>query len=188
VKETTMSYEYEPPEPTEEEMKEADAEQAVRALPIEIRGLTTEHVDATIRGLIRSNYRLDERIEEKLDKAIEEHVGSLVAEVTAERIAVAVDAAIAEGFGTYDKYTGRVTGRTSVAEMVSKALTERHSDYSDRNKGTLAEQAVKKAVEELFEKELKSVVAAVAADFKKQADEVFKAKLVASMKEAIGLR
>lgn len=187
MKETTMSFEDEPPEPTEDEMKEADAEQAVRASPIEIRGLTTEHVDATIRGLIRSNYRLDERIEEKLDKAIEEHVGSLVAEVTTERIAKAVDAAIAEGFGTFDKYSGRVTERTSIAEMVHKALGEKQGDYHNK-RGTLAEEAVKKAVGEIFDKELKAVITTVVADFKKQADEVFKAKLVAGMKEAIGLR
>lgn len=181
-----MSYD-EPPEPTEEEIEEAHAANRVQEKPIQILGLTTSHVDATIRGILSSHWRLEERIQKKLDEAIDEHVGKLLNERTAARIDAAIDAAIAEGFGTYDKYSGRVTGKTSIGELVHQALNEQTGDYYDR-KGTRAQVAVRKAVEELFEKTLKSEVDALRADFKKQADEVFKAKLVAGMKEAIGLR
>lgn len=184
-----MSYdEPDPPEPTEDEIQEGQAHNAALGAPIRIEGLTLASVEATIRGLIRSNYDLDRRIAERLDAAVEEHVAALVAETTKERIAAAVDAAIAEGFATFDRYNGRETGRTSVAEMVHKALSERAGSSGFREEGTLAEAAVRKAVKSLFDEQLANVMKALVADFKKQADGVFQAKIVAGMKEALGLR
>jgi len=182
-----MSYD-EPPEPTEEEMMEHDAHQATTEHPIEIKGLTSAHVDATVRGIVRSHYQLDERIERELDRAIEERVGALVERVTMERVVVAIDAAIAEGFDTFDKWNGRVTGHTSVKEIIHKALTEKTRDQHNRKDSTVVEEAVAKAVAELFAGELKGVMGELVTSFKKQADDVFKARIVEALKGAVGIR
>jgi hypothetical protein len=181
-----MSYD-EPPEPTEEEIAEHQARVAALKTPIRIEGLTMEAVESVLRGLIQAECRITERLESKLEEAVDEHVSKLVDTVTRERIEKAVDAAIAEGFPIFDTYSGRETGRTSVGELVHKYITRRE-DRGYNEKGTVAEIAVMKAVKELFEKTLAGELEKLKADFKKQADGVFQAKIVASLKEAMGLR
>ena len=115
-------------------------------------------------------------------------VGALVERVTMERVVVAIDAAIAEGFDTFDKWNGRVTGHTSVKEIIHKALTEKTRDQHNRKDSTVVEEAVAKAVAELFAGELKGVMGELVTSFKKQADDVFKARIVEALKGAVGIR
>jgi 6-phosphogluconate dehydrogenase (decarboxylating) len=180
----------EEPEPTEQDMEENEIAQLAKDTPIEIKGLTGAAVMHVIRGAIEGNWRLTEKINDAIEKAIQKRVSALIDETIKERIVAAIDASIAEGFPVYDTYNGREVSRTSVAEMVQKALTARGDNfgsYDHRNK-TIAEAAVTKAVDALFQKELADVTKSLVANFKKQADEVFQAKIVAGLKEAIGLR
>lgn len=188
-----MSDYEDPPEPTQEEMDEHDAREAVlRAPTVRIEGLTPEAVAAIIRSSVEAtvagNWNLSDQIDRAIDKAIEGRVSELTDGMIRERLSALIDSVIESGIPRFDSYNGREMSRTSLTELVQKQLTERSPD-SYREKGiTIAQEAVKRAVDKLFDKELNGLIDETKADFKRQADEVFKAKLVAGMREALGLR
>lgn len=182
-----MSYD-DPPEPTEEEMEEHQQEQAVMAAPVRIEGLTVEAVEVIVRRAVTDNYRINERVDDEIEKQINKAVSSLVKTAIQERAEAAVDALIAEGFAEFDSYSGQVRKRTSVSELINKAMTERSRGGYNEPEMSAAERAVGRAVAAVFDKALEAEIAKVKADFKKQADSVFQAKIVAGLKEAIGLR
>lgn len=185
-----MSYD-EPPEPTEEEMDIYDQEQALkRATAVRIEGLNAEVVEVIVRQVVRDSFDLEKLAHQELNKQLKEQVSKVLDAALRERIAATVDAAIADGIPSFDTYSGAEKGRASVAEIVAKQLAQKtnRNGYSSSDGTTLAEQAVHKAVAEVFENAMKGELAKVVADFKKQADAVFQAKLVAGLKEAIGLR
>jgi hypothetical protein len=181
-----MSEYDDPPEPTREEIEHAEALMAAKNTPIRLDGITWGMIENVLSGFIEGHYRLNERVEGLLDKAINKHVSKLIDETTRERIAAKVDKLIDEGFPEFD-YSGRERSRTTVKDIVMKELMKKGDEYG-REKGTVAERAIARAVAALFDGELKVTMTTLVADFKRQADEVFKAKIVTGMKEAIGLR
>lgn len=178
-----------PPEPTQEEIEEFEATKAAEDAPVRIEGVTLGMIRATIAGILESRYTIQNRIDEVINREVAKRVSALFEGAVQERVTAAIDAAIAAGFPVFDRYSGRETARTSVVELVHKALTEKVGERGyDDNTGTAAERAVRTAVQKLFETELKAEVEKLKESFRKQADAVFQAKIVASLKEAIGLR
>ncbi len=179
-------YDDDPPEPTQEEVEHAEALNAAQDTPIRLEGITWGMIRHVLGGFIEGHYRLNERVDELLNKAIEKHVSRLIDETTRALLAAKIEQLIDRGFPEFD-YSGREKSRTTVQEVVLAELKKEHGDYN-RPRQTTVQLAVARAVATLFDKELKDTMTAITADFRKQADEVFKAKLVAGMREAIGLR
>ena len=177
-----------PPEPTEEEMDEHEQEQAVMRSPVRIEGLTAEAVEVIVRRAVSDNYRIDEKVNAEIERQIDKAVKSLIKTAIQERAEAAVDRLIAEGFSEFDRYSGNVSKRTSVAEMIHKALSERSRGGYNEPEMSLAERSVHGAVAKVFDKALEAEIVKVKASFKQQADAVFQAKIVAGMKEALGLK
>jgi hypothetical protein len=182
-----MTYDDDPPEPTQEEAEHAEALMAAQNTPIKLEGLTFGMIAHVLSGFIEGHYSLSQRAGELLEKAIDKHVARLIDETTKERIAAKVDALIDQGFPEFD-YSGRERSRTTVQELVMAELKKEHGDSYRGPRQTVAQMAVANAVAKLFEKELNETIVTIKADLKKQADAVFRAKLIEGMKEAIGLR
>ena len=182
-----------PPEPTDEELDQAATEQGVRAnSAIRLEGLTAQDVHTVIAAYLDSRYRIEERFNEALEKRIGKLAESLVTDelkgLVTTRIGATIDAVIATGIPTFDRYSGQVTSRSSIAELVDKELGAKDSDGYGRPTQSKAEKAVAAAVAAVFEGDLKQELEKVRARFKAEADEVLKTKFAAIMREALGLR
>jgi aminopeptidase N len=179
-----------PEEPTDEELEaEESTTVAARDQPIEIKGLTAASVEGVILGALRGNWRLDERINEAIDNAVEKVIARLATETVQAKLSAIADAALAAGIVEYDTYSGKPTKRTSLAEYIQAQLKMKSNDSysSDRGK-TVLDKAVAAAITQVFDKDLKAEREAVAARFRQEADDLLKAKLVQSLRDAIGLK
>lgn len=184
-----MSYEDGPPEPTDEEMDEYETKQSLDKNPtVKIEGLTASDVRAVIAGLVDGKYRLDETAREMIADKAQRAVDALTEEVARDAIRQAVDDTIASGVRRYHAYNGTVESTTTIAELVHKELTRSTKrSYNDPER-TVVQDVVAETVKGIFTKELQNELEKLKQEFRAQADDVFKAKIVAALKDAIGLR
>jgi len=175
--------------PSDEEMDQEETNQSIDKNPsVKIEGLTADDVRAVIAGMLDAKYRLDETAREMMKDKATKAVALLTEEVARDMIRQAVADAIAHGINRYNSYDGRVESTTTIAEMVSKELTKSTRENYNGPERTVAQNVVAETVKSIFTKELQAELEKLKQDFRAQADEVFKAKIVASLKEAIGLR
>lgn len=156
-----MSSYDEPPEPTDEELEEADMEQAVRNAPtVRIEGLTAEAVQVILREAIESNYRLREKADAEITKAIDR----------------AVDRALKESIPRLaDEHL-----RPRIAEMVEKGWPITN-DYGEQ-KGTKGFQQILR--EALFQKDSYSGQGYAFKVFREELDKALKGPLGEDLKKA----
>jgi hypothetical protein len=178
-----------PPEPTESEMNEFETEQAIKQAPtVRIEGLSAESVAVIVREAVRANYRLDEKAGEMLKEAVDEQVEALLKEEARAQITALVAATLEAGFTEHDRY-GQKTGKQMTAQaLIIEQLTAKSSDGYQKPELTMAHRVAASVISDRFSKLFNDELERAKIAFRVQVDELLKAKLVESLKSALGLR
>ena len=185
-----MSYDYDPPEPTEEELEAHETEKAAANSPkVSITGLTRDDIEAVIRGVVENafgNVRsyarelLPSELTQYMQTAVSEAVTSIGQEMIAEEVRRSLD----EGFKETDQW-GNLKAHHTLKARINKVLTET-GGYNDSR--TYVQRVVEEYVKRAVEKEMKDELAAVREQFRKQVDEVLNAKLAEALRQSLGLK
>jgi len=185
----------EPPEPTKAEYEDYERQEAAAATAatLRIEGITPQAVKHIVREAVErsisADYDFTDRVKDMVRKRVAEQVDKLVQEIGREQISDAVRSALADGWQETSHY-GEPTGkRITLRERLNEAFTKKYRpDYGDRTESTTVEHAVRAAVAKALETEFAAELVQAKSAFRAQVDELLKGKLVASLKEALGLR
>jgi hypothetical protein len=117
---------YEPPEPTEEEMEEADIEHAVRTTPtVRIEGLTLEAVQVIVRQAVESNYSLREKadaaVEDAVASAVDAALKDAIPRLSDEHLRPRIAEMVAKGWPVTNQY-GEQTGSKTFEQILRETL------------------------------------------------------------------
>jgi hypothetical protein len=185
-----MSEYDEPPEPTETELDEHETAQAVKRTPsVRIEGLSADAVKVIVRETIESFYGLRETAQEAVTKQVRETVEEMTIGMAQEQIAALVTKVLDEGFEEHDRYGNKQGKRITAQALIIEQLTAKvGGDSYGRDTQTWAQKAAGTVLGHTFEKHFQADLDRAKVAFKAQIDELLKGKLVASLKDALGLR
>lgn len=125
----------------------------------------------------------------RIDDAIEHAVDAAVARIVETRLDAEINRIIDDGWEERGKW-GEKTGRKfSLAQKVTELLREKVDSYghAEYNGIPRAERFMRKAVEEVFAKELKAELEDAKKRVRKMVDDEVMARLSKTLKEALGL-
>lgn len=184
-----MSEYDEPPEPTEAEERDYHLAEAVKTAPgITITGLSAAAVEIIIRETIENNHGLADRAQRYAEKLIDQKIKDLVSEEAKQLVAARINKILDEGWVKHDHFGNKAGELITVHSILAKELSQKSSERYGEPEYTTIQRLAKKAAAELLEKSFAAELAEAKAAFRAQVDELLKGKLVASLKEALGLK
>jgi phage baseplate assembly protein W len=180
-----MKIEFDFSEPTVEQVADAIASRV-------LSHRASEYLDETDTPSRYTRRDLGETLRQLIDDKVEELVGRLVTEqfdaAIRDRIAAKVDEVVMSGWQQTDGYGNATGGRIDLRTRISDILTKPTEGHGYGNRVTAVAVIAKDVVDKAFQGEFGKEIAAAREKFRADVDDVVKAKLVESIKGALGLR
>ena len=153
----------------------------------EVTGKREPIEDAVVQAIAhhimdRREYQLNEHFDKAINRRVNERVNELIDAEAAPRIRMLLD----EGWTPTNRYGDREK-RVTFTEMVIKTITEQQGDGYSR-KPSLIERVAQEKVGEALNGELGKVIKEASEKFRATVDDIAKAKLGETLKNALGLR
>lgn len=129
---------------------------------------------------------IDEEMMTVLRRRVREMVEARIAAIADEQIGRIVEEMLAVGWTTTDEW-GTKKSQATVSSLVRERLTKARTSEYGRESVTVVDHLVAKQVEETLRGEFKDVVTEIRTKFESQVDAVVQAKLVETLRKALGV-
>lgn len=137
-----------------------------------------------VRDESEKGYRKTDKVRALLDEQIAAKVSERIKDVTLVELEGEVRNVIAKGWQKTDEF-GNPSGSITLSGLVIKILNTKEGDYGRSTRiEKWIQEAIEKALREVFAKEIEAARAA----FKAQLDGVLQAKLAETLRAALGLK